>query len=139
MLFLASSCPVPRNRSTAPFRIACIGIDHPHGAGWRELLPHVGVPIEVTAIVPALGGAVTSLEEKYANVPRYATIDRLIDEGDFDGAIVCLPNRETPGAVQALAEAGKHILMEKPARPVRAISSPPRGRSAPRAWHSRPV
>ena len=72
------------------------------------------MPIEVTAIVPALGGAVTSLEEKYANVPRYATIDRLIDEGDFDGAIICLPNREAPGAVQALAEAGKHILMEKP-------------------------
>lgn len=99
---------------SAPFRIACIGIDHPHGAGWRELLPYVGVPIEVTAIIPAFGGAVTSLEEKRASVPRFPTIDRLIDEGDFDGAIVCLPNRETPGVVQALAEAGKHILMEKP-------------------------
>jgi predicted dehydrogenase len=99
---------------SSPFRIACIGIDHPHGAGWRELLPHVGVPVEITAIMPAFGGMVASLEEKYAAVPRYPTVDRLIGEGDFDGAIVCLPNRETSGVVQALAEAGKHILMEKP-------------------------
>jgi predicted dehydrogenase len=99
---------------TLPFRIACIGIDHPHGAGWRELLPRVGVPIDVTAIVPAFGGAVASLEEKHARVPRFPTIDRLMDEGNFDGAIVCLPNRESPSVVQALAEAGKHILMEKP-------------------------
>jgi predicted dehydrogenase len=99
---------------SSPFRIACIGIDHPHGAGWRELLPHIGVPVEITAIMPAFGGMVASLEEKYAAVPRYPTVDRLIDEGEFDGAIVCLPNRETPGVVQALAEAGKHILMEKP-------------------------
>ena len=91
---------------TLPFRIACIGIDHPHGAGWRELLPHVGVPIEVTAIVPAFDGAVTSLEEKYARVPRSPSIDRLIDEAEFDGALVCLPNREAPGVVQALAKAG---------------------------------
>jgi predicted dehydrogenase len=99
---------------TKPFRIACIGIDHPHGAGWRELLPHVIMPVEVAAIVPAFGGLVASLEEKYAAAPRFPTVDRLIDEAQFDGAMVCLPNRETPGVVRALAEAGKHILMEKP-------------------------
>ena len=27
---------------------------------------------------------------------------------------MCLPNRDTPGVVQSLAAAGKHILMEKP-------------------------
>jgi predicted dehydrogenase len=96
------------------FRIAFVGIDHPHGAGWRELLPHVGVAVEVTAVLPAFGGGTASLEEKYAAVPRFATIDRLIDEAEFDGAIVCLPNRETPGVVRALAEAGRHVLMEKP-------------------------
>jgi predicted dehydrogenase len=109
---------------TTPFRIACIGIDHPHGAGWRELLPHVGVPVEVAAIVPAFGGSVASLEEKYARVPRFATVDRLLDEGEFDGAMVCLPNRETPVVVQALAEAGKHVLMEKPGGATAAAFEP---------------
>jgi predicted dehydrogenase len=99
---------------TVPFRIACIGIDHPHGAGWRELFPHAGVLVEVTAIVPAFGGAVASLEEKLARVPRFETVDELLRGGNFDGALVCLPNRETPGVVAALAAAGKHVLMEKP-------------------------
>jgi predicted dehydrogenase len=99
---------------TTPFRIACIGIDHPHGAGWRELLPHLGDAVEVTAVVPAFGGAVTSLEERHARTPRFATVDNLVAWGKFDGAMVCLPNRETPGVVRQLAAAGKHVLMEKP-------------------------
>jgi predicted dehydrogenase len=107
-----------------PFRIACIGIDHPHGAGWRELLPHVGVPVEVAAIVPAFGGSVASLEEKYAGVPRFSTVEKLLTAGGFDGALVCLPNRETPGVVRALAEAGKHILMEKPGAATTAEFAP---------------
>jgi predicted dehydrogenase len=109
---------------TAPFRIACIGIDHPHGAAWRELLPHVGVPVEVAAIVPAFGGAVASLEEKYARVPRFAGVDQLLGGVKFDGALVCLPNRETPGVVRMLAAAGKHILMEKPGAATMADFAP---------------
>jgi predicted dehydrogenase len=103
-----------RTAMSEPFRIALIGIDHPHGAAWRELFPHVGVPVEVAAIVPAFGGAISSLEEKYARVPRFETIDQLLGGAEFDGALVCLSNRETPGTVRALAVAGKHVLMEKP-------------------------
>ncbi len=99
---------------TQPFRIACIGIDHPHGAGWRELLRHFGDDVAVTAIVPAFGGAITSLEERYARVPRFASVGELLAKGLFDGVLVCLPNRETPGVVAQLAAAGKHVLMEKP-------------------------
>ncbi len=97
-----------------PFRIAFIGVDHPHGAGWRELLPHLGDEIAVTAIVPAFGGSVTSLEERYADMPRFDSVDALIDHGQFDGAMICLPNSETPSAVIALAKAGKHVMIEKP-------------------------
>ena len=35
-------------------RIALIGIDHPHGMGWRESITHVFDELEVSAIVPAL-------------------------------------------------------------------------------------
>jgi len=99
---------------TAPFRVACLGLDHPHGAGWRELLPHLGDEVEVVAVVPAFGGAVTSLEERHARLPRFDTLAELLAWDRFDGALVCLPNRETPDAVRRLAEAGKHVLMEKP-------------------------
>lgn len=97
-----------------PFRLAFLGVDHPHGAGWRDLLPHVGSDVELTACVPGFGGALTSLEEKYAYLPRYDTVTELIQQHSFDGAIVCLPNVETPAVVEQLARAGKHVLVEKP-------------------------
>ena len=32
-----------------PFRLAFVGVDHPHGAGWRELLPHFPDDIAVSS------------------------------------------------------------------------------------------
>jgi predicted dehydrogenase len=103
----------------SPFRVAFVGIDHPHGAGWRELLPHIrsadATPlVELTAVVPAFDGSTTSLEERYAGAPRFDTVGDLIAGGTFDGAMVCLPNCDTPAAVRQLAGAGKHVLCEKP-------------------------
>lgn len=99
---------------TAPFRLAFLGIDNPHGAGWRELLLNFGDEIEITAIMPGYDGALTSLEERYARVPRFDTVDALLAGGQFDGAIVCLPNDCGPDAIVKLASAGKHVLAEKP-------------------------
>jgi predicted dehydrogenase len=97
-----------------PFRLAFIGIDHPHGAGWRKALLNLGDAVQITAIVPRFGGATASLEERNAAAPRFETVDELIRMGDFDGAIVCLPNNESVAALAALAAAGKHIVAEKP-------------------------
>ncbi|HSG72030.1 MAG TPA: Gfo/Idh/MocA family oxidoreductase [Planctomycetaceae bacterium] len=99
---------------TTPFRLAFLGIDNPHGAGWRQLLQNFGDELEITAIMPGLGGSTASLEERYARVPRFETVDELIDRGEFDGAVVCLPNHEAPSAIVKLAHAGKHVLVEKP-------------------------
>jgi len=96
------------------FRLAFLGIDNPHGAAWRELLLHFAGELELTAIVPGFGGALTSLEERYAAVPRFDTVDALLAEGQFDGALLCLPNNENPAAAARLAAAGKHVLSEKP-------------------------
>jgi predicted dehydrogenase len=98
-----------------PLRIAFIGIDHPHGAGWRKALLNLADEIELTAIVPRFGGATASLEERHAGAARFETVEELIAAGGFDGAIVCLPNNEAPAALVQLADAGKHILAEKPA------------------------
>jgi len=96
------------------FRLAFLGIDHPHGAGWRESLLQLPEGVQVTAVVPAFNGGTTSLEERLAEVPRFDSVDELLSHGEFDGAIVCLPNDEGPGAIVKLAEAGKHVLAEKP-------------------------
>ena len=84
-------CVWSRTDMSEPFRVALIGIDHPHGAAWRELFPHVGVPVEVAAIVPEFGGAVASLEEKYAKVSRFTTVDQLLCGAAFDGALCAFP------------------------------------------------
>jgi predicted dehydrogenase len=97
-----------------PFRIAFVGVDHPHGSGWRETLAQLGNELEVVAIVPRFGGATASLEERLAQVRRFATVEELIAWGDFDGAILCTPNNEGPAAIVQLAKAGKHVLAEKP-------------------------
>lgn len=97
-----------------PVRLAFIGIDHPHGAHWRELLRNFGEQLQITAIVPAFGGSLTSLEEMYARVPRFDTTGQLIASAEFDAAVVCLPGQHGPSVVTELARAGKHVLCEKP-------------------------
>lgn len=98
-----------------PFRLAFLGVDHPHGAGWRESLAQLSGEADIVALMPGFNGALTSLEERYAGVPRFESVERLIAWNQFDGAVVCLPNCEAPAAVAQLAEAGKHVLVEKPA------------------------
>jgi UDP-N-acetyl-2-amino-2-deoxyglucuronate dehydrogenase len=100
--------------SASPFRIAFLGVDHPHGSGWRETLAVLHDEITVAALVPAFDGGLTSLEERLANVPRFATVDELLAWNQFDGAVVCLPNDQSPAAIAQLARAGKHVLAEKP-------------------------
>ena len=97
-------------------RIAILGIDHPHGMGWRESLALVEDAIEITALVPAFDGALASLEQRHADLPRFDSVESLITQGKdrFDSALVCLPNSTGPEAVVRLAQAGKHILLEKP-------------------------
>lgn len=98
------------------FRIAFVGVDHPHGAGWRESLANLGGEVEIVAIVPRFDGTTYSLEERHRGAQRFESVDRLLADGRglFDGAIVCLPNQESPAAAAKLAGAGKHILVEKP-------------------------
>lgn len=99
---------------SAPFRVAVVGVDHPHGAHWRQLLAQFPRELEVVAIVPGLSGTLASLEERYAHLPRLATVAELLVRVPFDGVLVCLNNEDTPRAVIELAQAGKHVLVEKP-------------------------
>ena len=84
--------------------------------GWRESLRQVLDAVKITALVPAFDNGTTSLEQRYTDLPRFETVKALLrDGGDlFDGALVCLPNNTGPDAVIQLAQAGKHVLLEKP-------------------------
>lgn len=96
-----------------PLRLALVGIDHPHGAHWRELLAHFP-ELQVVGLVPGLDGGLASLEERWAESPRFATVEALLAGTDCDAALVCLDNAATPDAIERLAAAGKHLLVEKP-------------------------
>src|SRR5688500_3854032 len=97
-----------------PLRLAFLGIDHPHGAHWRQQLANFAPDAEIVAFVPSFGGGTSSLEERYANLPRFETVAALINGAQFDAAVVALSNRDGPPAIAELAAAGKHVLAEKP-------------------------
>src|SRR5687768_16472977 len=97
-----------------PARLAFLGIDHPHGAHWRQLIGTFGSEVEIVALVPGFGGGLSSLEEQHADLPRFETVTQLIEGAKFDGAVVTMSNREGPDAIVELARAGKHVLAEKP-------------------------
>jgi predicted dehydrogenase len=95
-------------------RLAFLGIDHPHGAHWRQQLASFAGQAEIVAFVPSFGGGTTSLEERYAELPRFDSVAALIQGAQFDAAVVCLSNHDGPAAIVELARVGKHVLAEKP-------------------------
>jgi predicted dehydrogenase len=95
-------------------RLAFLGIDHPHGAHWRQQLANFAGEAQIVAFVPSFGGGTASLEEHYAGLPRFDSVKALLSGADFDAAVVCLSNRDGPPAIAELARAGKHVLAEKP-------------------------
>jgi predicted dehydrogenase len=99
---------------TQPLRLAFIGVDNPHGAGWRDLIANVTSEATITSLVPMYGGTTASLQQCYVDLPRYTSTTELIGNEQFDAAVICLPNDEVVTVVQQLAAAGKHILLEKP-------------------------
>ena len=46
---------------TSPFKIAFIGVDNPHGAGWRDLLANIQSEAQLSALVPHFDGSIARL------------------------------------------------------------------------------
>ncbi len=99
---------------TKRLRLAFLGVDNPHGAGWRDLLAQFEDQAEIQGVMPGFDGAIASLEERYAQTPRFDSVDALLEAEKWDGAIVCLSNDEGPVAVAKLARAGIPVICEKP-------------------------
>ncbi len=53
------------------------------------------------------------VREQYG-VPCYRSLEQLLDEVEFDAASICLPDGAHVEPAMTLAQAGKHLLVEKP-------------------------
>jgi predicted dehydrogenase len=109
-------------------RVAVVGLDHYHVTGWVETLELFADELQVVALYdpdpaqaarrapsyhdPSLRSA---LGRAYADLPFETDLEALIANHDLDLALVTLPNRDAPAAIEGLARAGIHQVVDKPA------------------------
>ncbi len=105
--------------SKSPLKTAMIGLRHGHmgkfGAsnGYIATFEHLE-GVEVVAYCEDTDTALLEpVSEYHPKATTYTSVDDLINEEDFDLAVVVLPSREIPIAGLKLAEAGKHLYLEK--------------------------
>lgn len=109
-------------------RVAVVGLEHYHVAGWVETLELFPERLEIVALYhpdrsraadlrPAYSdpGLSQSLDPRYRTLPYETDLDALIGRHRPDLAIVMLPNRDAPAAIARLGGAGIHLLVDKPA------------------------
>lgn len=113
------------------YRVAIVGLDHYHVAGWVQTLELFPERLEIVALHdpdpvrrdrpdrlrprysdPALA---QSLDPRYAALPLESDLDALIERHAPDIALVMLPNRDAPAAIATLGRAGIHLVVDKPA------------------------
>ena len=109
-------------------RLGVVGLAHYHVTGWVETLEGFADELEIVALHdPDPERARTlappyhdpslrpSLGELHRRLPVETRLDDLIARHRLDVALVTLPNADAPGAIVALAAAGIHLLVDKPA------------------------
>ncbi len=109
-------------------RVGVVGLAHYHVTGWVETLEGFGDEVEIVALHdpdPERGRALApvhhdpslrpGLGERYRGLPFETDLDELIARHDLDIALVTLPNAAAPTAIERLARAGVHLVIDKPA------------------------
>lgn len=69
---------------------------------------------ELVAIVDAVQEKAAKLAEEYGAVHVYGTVEQMLKECEVDAVCICVPSGGHKHAAVAAAEAGKHVLCEKP-------------------------
>ena len=108
-------------------RLAVVGIDHYHTTGWVESLEQFADEVEIVALYdpdPAMGQTLAArfhdpslspaLAPRYKSLPFYDDLEQLIGRERLDLALVTLQNRDAPPAIEQLAAARVHMLIDKP-------------------------
>jgi predicted dehydrogenase len=109
------------------YRVAVVGLNHYHVTGWVGSLEALSDRVVVVARCDgdparADGRAPDHIDPSLARqfpgwfneLPFEADLATLIDRHKPDIALVTLPNDEAPGAIELLADAGIHLLLDKP-------------------------
>jgi predicted dehydrogenase len=109
-------------------RVAVVGLDHYHVTGWVDTIRLFPAELEIMALFdadPSRGAVLAprfsdpalpaSLPPEFASLPFETELDRLIERHRPDVALVTLANRDAPAAIERLAEAGVHLIVDKPA------------------------
>ncbi len=85
------------------------GIAGAHIRGYREHAARIGI----TAVADVSEAAVAARAEELGATP-YADYRQMLEAEELDAVDICLPHHLHRDAIVAAAEAGKHILCEKP-------------------------
>ncbi len=116
-------------------RVAVVGLDHYHTTGWVESLELFPDELEIVAIYepdrelwPGLAPRfydphlAPALHERHRDTPFVDDLETLIATYEPEIALVTLSNRDMPGAIETLARAGVHMLVDKPGGSNRAAA-----------------
>src|SRR5262245_27918709 len=105
-----------RSKSAPPLRFAVVGLGHIAQAAVLPAFRHARPHVELTALVSGTEAKLTKLGKRYKveHLASYADADKLLDSGFIDAVYVATPNTEHAEWVIRAAEAGLHVLCEKP-------------------------
>ena len=129
-----------------PLGLGIIGLHHQHPRWYWPLWKHLP-EYKPVAIADADEKFLAS-EKTFFGLDSYADYRELLGRSDVDVVIIWLPHSEMPQAVAAAAQAGKHVIVEKPcaadlaggeAIAATAKKFPDLKISAPYCWRTHPV
>lgn len=93
---------------------ALVGVDHPHMMDWHNTLLAVPELVPVAHYDPSPSKAQNLLSPPFDRLPVYGHLGELLTRHQIQAALVMLPLDEAEKALLALAQAGVHIMAEKP-------------------------
>jgi len=129
-----------------PLGLGIIGFHHQHPRWYNPLWNHLSEYSPVA--VAEEDEAFLTEENEFFGLDSYTDYHDLLNREDVDVVILFLPHTQMPNAVAAAAEAGKHVIVEKPcAANVEGVQSiaetarrfPHIKISAPYVWRTHPV
>jgi predicted dehydrogenase len=111
----------------ARLRAAVVGLDHYHATGWVESLEYFADQVEIVGLYdpnPELGRSLrptfsdphlsAEFPGYFRTLPFHSDLDALLRAVKPDLAVVTMLNHAAPKAVERLARAGVHVLVDKP-------------------------
>lgn len=129
-----------------PLGLGLIGLHHQHPRWYHPLWSHLP---QYRPLAVAEGDAeFLAAEKTFFGLDAYGDYRQVLDRRDVDVVIIWLPHSKMPQAVVDAAEAGKHVIVEKPcsssvdgARRMLEVSRrhPKIKITAPYCWRTHPV